>query len=326
MSKPNVIWWSIDSVRRDRCSAYGYHRQTTPNLSNVGVQLPGRSHGTWTLPSTTSMLTLRGVNDHGITKQGDRLKPESETVPKRFRSAGYRTVGLAANPWVSRSSGLDIGFDEFYNIDEDRSLLREVGWKSALKFAAGIRSRGGGLTTQAVKHPSDWLMISLAKQKLSKIATADSSTFMYLHTKGVHKVDDDFYPPPAWKGRITPNENFDDRYDDLLAWVDNQWPRLESAIDDDTIVVVTSDHGELLGEDGHIGHNYDHPLLYEVPLWIRGIETDQFDGETSHIDAMSAVLSAVGLSSKPCDISPVTGRSRDLVEQAERKLSSLGYK
>jgi arylsulfatase A-like enzyme len=236
-------------------------------------------------------------------------------------------VGLAANPWVSRSSGLNIGFDKFYNIDEDRSLLQEVGWINALKFVLGVRRRGGGFTAQAVKHPSDWLMISLARQQLNELNTDNTPTFMYFHTKGVHKVDDDFYPPPAWKGRVTPNESYHDRYDDLLAWVDHQWPRLESAIDDDAIVVVTSDHGELLGEDdGYIGHNYDHPLLYEVPLWIRGLDTDQFDGEINHVEVMSAILSAVGLSTEPCDITPETDQNRELVSQAEHKLSALGYK
>lgn len=326
MSNPDIVWWSIDSVRRDRCSAYGYSRPTTPHLSSMGSRLFGRSHGTWTLPSTTSILTLCGVNEHGITNQGDRLKPESETVAERFRSAGYRTIGLAANPWVSRSSGLNIGFDEFYNIDEDESLLRRVGWRDALKFITRIRELGGGFTTKTTKHPTDWLMISLARQCLRKANKVDAPTFIYLHTKGVHKVDDDFYPPPTWKGKITPNESVGDRYDDLLAWVDHQSPRLNEAIHDNTILVVTSDHGELLGEDGHIGHNFDHPLLYEVPLWIRGMDTSQFDGETSHIDVMTAILSSTGLSTDPCTIKTEIGRERALSSQAEQKLSALGYK
>lgn len=325
MERPNIVWWSIDSVRRDRCSGYGYSRPTTPNLSSIGEQLLGRSHGTWTLPSTASMLTLREVNEHGLTNQGDQLESGSETVPQRLQSVGYRTVGLAANPWVSRGSGLDIGFNQFYNIDEDRNLLREVGWKDALRFIIGVRKQGGGFTTQPVKHPTDWLMLSLAKKYLNG-TSSEEPTFMYLHTKGVHSVNGDFLAPPAWRGSITPNETLDDRYDDLLAWVDHLWPRLETALEEDTIVVVTSDHGELLGEDGHVGHDYEHPLLYEVPLWVRGIDTNRLEEETSHIEIMSHILSSLELSTELCEITTQTAGESNLSKQAEQKLTALGYK
>lgn len=326
MNSSDVIWWSIDSVRRDRCSAYGYSRPTTPNLSEAGVQLPGRSHGAWTLPSVTSMLTLQDVEEHDIENQGDRLKSGSDTVPTRFRNAGYHTIGLAANPWVSRGSGLDIGFDEFYNIDEDESLLKAVGWRRALQFVAKIRSRGGGFTTDPLKHPTDWLMIALARQRLNR--TPDSKpSFLYLHTKGCHSVNKDFRPPPNWIGKVSPAERRDDRYDDLLAWVDHLWPWFDSAIDNDSIVVITSDHGELLGEDGLFGHDHPHPLLHEVPLWVRGVEMDSPNSDTSHIDVMKRLLSEVGAPTEPCAVETESPADKDqLSEEMEAKLSALGYR
>lgn len=102
MSNTDIIWWSIDSVRRDRCSGYGYHRQTTPNLSRLGQQVDGRAHGTWTLPSVASIFSLRPPEEHGLTDQGDQFSDHSETIAQRFKDAGYHTVGLAANPWISR--------------------------------------------------------------------------------------------------------------------------------------------------------------------------------------------------------------------------------
>lgn len=326
MSNPDIIWWSIDSVRRDRCSSYGYSRPTTPNLSEVGVQYPGRSHGTWTLPSVTSMLTLQEIEEHGITEQGDRLGPGSETVPQRFRDTGYHTIGLAANPWVSRRSGLDIGFDEFYNIDEDENLLKAVGWKRALQFATKIRSRGGGFTTKTLEHPTDWLMIALARQQLRRSPKSKPS-FLYLHTKGCHSVNKDFCPPPTWEGRISPAKERSDRYDDLLAWVDHLWPWFESAIDDDAVVVVTSDHGELLGEDGLFGHRHNHELLHEVPLWIRGLDGDGPDTEVTHIDVMRRLLSDVDAPAEPCDTKTVSNDEQINTSHATKeKLTALGYR
>lgn len=326
MSNPDIIWWSIDSVRRNRCSSYGYSRPTTPNFSELGTQYPGRSHGTWTLPSVTSMLTLQDTDEHGVTEQGDHLNPRSETVPVRFQNAGYHTIGLAANPWVTRGSGLDIGFDEFYNIDENESLLKAVGWRRALQFATRIRSRGGGFTINTLNHPTDWLMVALAKQRLKRSPESKPS-FLYLHTKGCHSVNKDYYPPPSLIGSVSPGETRSDRYDDLLAWVDSLWPWFESAITDDAVVIVTSDHGELLGENDLFGHAYDHPLLHEVPLWIRGMEHDWSDSTVSHIDVMKRLLSKIDAPTNVCGVETTsTNGSNQISEEMEEKLSALGYR
>jgi len=325
MSDRDIVWWSIDSVRRDRCSAYGYTRQTTPNLSGVGRQFDGRAHGTWTLPSVTSILSLRPPEEHGLTEQGDRLEDDSETVPQRLAETGYRTVGLAANPWVSRGSGLHLGFDEFYNIDEDESLIRAVGLKRALQFAVNVRSLGGGFTLDHLEHPTDWLMLALARQRLAR-SSDDRPTFLYLHTKGCHSVNADFRPPPTWNGKVSPGETRSDRYDDLLAWVDHLWPRLEDVIDDDAIVVVTSDHGELLGEDGLFGHDYDHELLYEVPLWVRGIDTAWSQDTVSHIEMMTEILGAVGAPTDPCVVSRSDADTGEISEATEERLDALVYR
>lgn len=326
MSKPDIIWWSIDSVRRDRCSSYGYSRPTTPNFSEVDTHLLGRSHGTWTLPSVTSMLTLQDPKEHGVTEQGDQLSPESETVPARFQNAGYHTIGLAANPWVSRGSGLNIGFKEFYNIDEDESLLKTVGWKRALQFVARIRHRGGGFTTDPLYHPTDWLMIALARQRLNH-SPDTSPLFLYLHTKGCHSVEQDFCPPPSWVGKVSAGETRSDRYDDLLGWVDSLWPWFESAIPDDAMVIVTSDHGELLNEDGLFGHGHDHPLLHEVPLWTRGIDRDWSDDDIHHIDVMKCLLSKIDLPTDVCNTESVSmNDNKQVSDEVEEKLSALGYR
>lgn len=294
--------------------------------SEVGNQLQGRSHGTWTLPSVTSILTLQDVEDHGLNEQGDSIGPESETVPKRFQDAGYHTIGLAANPWVSRSSGLNVGFDDFYNIDEDESLLKAVGWKRALQYALRVRSRGGGFSMNTVEHPTDWLMIALARQRL-KNSPKNKPSFLYLHTKGCHSVNQDFRPPPRWEGRISDAKDRSDRYDDLLAWVDSLWPWFESAIDDDAFVIITSDHGELLGEDGLFGHNHDHPLLHEVPLWLRGPLGSWSGDSVSHLDVMKELLSEIGASTKRCGIQSKSENDHKQVSKvAKDKLSALGYK
>lgn len=325
MSNTDIIWWSIDSVRRDRCSGYGYHRQTTPNLSRLGQQVDGRAHGTWTLPSVASIFSLRPPEEHGLTDQGNQFSDHSETIAQRLKDAGYHTVGLAANPWISRRSGLDLGFNKFYNIDENKSLLRTVGLNEAIRFILNVRSLGGGFTIDNLEHPTDWLMISLARQHLIR-SPNDQPTFLYLHTKGCHSVNNDFRPPPTWIGRVSSGKTREDRYDDLLAWVDNLWPRLEDAINDDAIVVVTSDHGELLGEDELFGHGHEHELLYDVPLWTRGIDTKWSEDTVSHIDIMKDVLDTVDAPSNPCLVSQSDADINEVSGSVKERLNILGYR
>jgi arylsulfatase A-like enzyme len=224
---------------------------------------------------------------------------------------------------VSRGSGLDLGFEKFYNIDEDKSLLRAVGLRRALQFAVNVRSLGGGFTLDRLEHPTDWLMLSLARQRLIK-PPDDRPTFLYLHTKGCHSVRGDFRPPPAWKGSVSSGETVEDRYDDLLAWVDHLWPLLEDVVDDDAVVVVTSDHGELLGEGGLFGHDHDHNLLYDVPLWVRGVDATWPGDTVSHIDVMREILHEVGAPSDPCSVS--RSDADEVSGATEEQLEALGYR
>jgi arylsulfatase A-like enzyme len=137
-------------------------------------------------------------------------------------------------------------------------------------------------------------------------------------------VREDFRPPPTWNGSVSPGETVEDRYDDLLAWVDHLWPLLESSVDNNTIVVVTSDHGELLGERGLFGHGHDHDLLYDVPLWIRGMDTTWSADTVSHIDVMGEILDEVGAPSGPCDVSQ--SDVGEVSNPPEERLKALGYR
>lgn len=170
------------------------------------------------------------------------------------------------------------------------------------------------------------LMIALARQKL-KQSPESKPSFLYLHTKGCHSVNRDFCPPPSWNGRVSPNENRSDRYDDLLAWIDHLWPWFNSAIPDDAVVVVTSDHGELLGEDDLFGHDFDYPLLHKVPLWIRGAKRNWPASNVAHTDVMNCLLTKVDAPSEPCDIDTATKDEQNRpAKVAEEKLPALGYK
>lgn len=326
--RQSIVWWCIDSVRQDRCSAYGYERETTPNLEAL-ESLDCRSNGYWSLPSATSILTASRPDVHGVIDPKDFLPRDSVTVPERLSDAGYHTIGIAANPWVSRRKNLDMGFDEFFNLTED-NLLREVEMSDILYFLTHIRSVAGGFTLDRQKHRTEWLLLALAQKKLREAPT-DEPIFMYLHTEGVHSIYDDYHPPPKQRGRLSGSgTSRTDRYDDLLSWVDSLVPRFLSAVPEEATTIVTSDHGELLGEDGEWFHRTDHPLLYEVPLFLKNFDLELDRIPVDHVSIVQEILmAALG---RETFVEPSIGErgstsdGEDESDELGDRLSALGYK
>ena len=313
MTAPVVVWWTIDSLRRDIIDVYGgdVKTQALSRLASSGTVYDGQSASSWTLPSVTSILTGDPPKEHGVDSQDDRLQPGSATLPQHFRHNGWRTLGIVANPWFSRRKGLDVGFDRFYNITEDESLLRTVSPSALLDHALHYRSRTGGLTADTDRHPSEPLIPDLASEWL---ASADRPVFMMVHTQGAHSP---YHHPPSWDHHRGASDPRRAAYLNLVEFVDAQLERFLDGIDGEAIVIVTSDHGEALGEDGNWGHKIENmDLLLDVPLVIDGA-SPPFSGSepVTHLDVHRWLRDDVAPSKRR------QGRSDEL----EERLKTLGY-
>lgn len=280
MAAPVVIWWTIDSFRRDVSSVYGGEADT-PALSKLAEQgevYEAESMATWTLPSVTSILTGKPPKKHGVQTQYDRLKPGTPTLPQFFRYQGWNTLGIVANPWFSRRKGLDIGFDRFYNITENETLLREVSLMTLLRYFANFRSRTGGITLDIDKHPSEPLIADLASEWLTE---ASEPTFAMIHTEGAHSP---YNSPVSWHRHKNESDQRRADYLNLVEFVDAQLGRFINRIPSNVTIIVTSDHGEALGESGEWGHkNENLDFLREVPAIITGASPG-FRDTIDHID------------------------------------------
>lgn len=311
MSDPVVVWWTIDSLRQDICSVYGGEARTPvlSKLAEQGKSYDARSMATWTLPSVTSILTGQPPEEHGVKTQDDRLQPGTPTLPQYFRNQGWNTLGIVANPWFSRRKGLDIGFDRFYNITEDGSLMKEVSKTSMLKHLLNFRTRGGGLTLDVDKHPSEPLMVDLAREWLKE---ASRPTFIMVHTQGAHSP---YNSPNSWNRHQDETEPLRADYLNLVEFIDAQLGRFVDTLPSNATIIVTSDHGEALGESGEWGHkNEELDFLRDVPAVIAG-STPGLANNIDHIDIHDWLRE---------DIIPTHGdrvRSNDLEEQLE----ALGY-
>ncbi len=114
-SKPNVLLYVVCTLRPDHTSLYGYGRETTPYLKNLGASAAvfddAVAQAPWTKASVPSILTSLNAYTHGLVNESDTIPSGAVTMAERLRAAGYTTASIVANPFAGRASGLERGFD-----------------------------------------------------------------------------------------------------------------------------------------------------------------------------------------------------------------------
>jgi choline-sulfatase len=252
--RPNVLLVTIDTLRADHVGCYGYTSASTPTidaLAGRGVRFETAvAHAPLTGPSHASILTGQLPLGHGFrNNSGFTLSPQARTAAEDFRQAGYRTAAFVSGFPLDRRFGFDRGFDTY-----DDHLP-----KGNDRRRTPYVERFADATTDAALR---WLASSRAA------AVPAAPWFLWVHYYDPHAP----YEPPAdlaERYRQIP-------YDGEIAFVDRQFARLLSALDaakatSRTVVLVTADHGESLGEHGEGTHGiflYDATL--RVPLVIAG--------------------------------------------------------
>lgn len=137
----NVLLITIETLRADHVSSYGYERRTTPNIDLLAAQ--GARFETviaqapFTLPSVTSLMTGRTPPRHGVRNHPGVLLSDIETLAERFQAAGYETVAMTRHTWLRRKSGLDRGFDAYHNNKFSAGLDARSLSLSAVDFLTG---------------------------------------------------------------------------------------------------------------------------------------------------------------------------------------------
>ena len=260
---PNVVLIVIDTLRSDHLSAFGYERPTSPHLTALMDQATvftrAVSPSSQTVPVIASVLTglypsETTVHYYGDKSSFDGVHPWSEVgpyvdaslelLPERLQELGYETAAVVTNPWIREEFGFGQGFDRFVPVDcGDLCDGRDV-VDTGLRF---VEERG-----------------------------TDKPFFLYLHFMDVHnpyrkpgitegiflkeKERQDFYrngPTPP----MTPSdlEAMMALYDEGIFHVDEQIGRFVDRLDalsppKETLLVVTSDHGDEFDEHGGLGH------------------------------------------------------------------------
>ena len=138
LKQPDVILVSIDTLRADHLSCYGYERETSPFLDRLAVKgvrfTDARSPSHWTLPTHTTMMTGLHPHRHGVVDDTVQRSSETEMLAELMQKNGYRTAGVVSSLYVSSVFGFDKGFDHF----EDFALHTERANLSGQVDAKGV--------------------------------------------------------------------------------------------------------------------------------------------------------------------------------------------
>ena len=285
---PNVLLIILDTVRSANLGLYGYSRPTTPVLSERATEsvVFDRAFSTapWTLPSHASMFTGRYASELSADWM-DALDRRHPTLAEAFAASGYLTGGFVANlQYTSHDSGLDRGFQHYDDFG--------VSWRQ-LMLSSAIGQTPTFRDLLSSRTPSDALraLVSFNWHVPPKLVTeskfadqvtrefldwqarsSDRPFFAFLNYFDAHQP---VHSPPAFARRFVSESRGVDGYDAAIAYLDSELGALFEELErrnvlDETIVIVTSDHGEMWGEHELFGHahNLYLPVLH-VPLLIR---------------------------------------------------------
>ncbi len=314
----NILLISIDTLRADRLSLYGYGRPTTPRLSawvdrtSAVVFEKAVTAAASTLPSHASMFSGLEVLHHGAYLSY-ALSPRVDVLAEILAGAGYRTLAVTGGGFVHPRFGLAQGFDRFHawprgQVDGGDELGEGVKRAGRWLAEAGPEPFLLFFHTYEVHSPyrarqpqfSQWSQASpslVVQPWLRKEREEDG----YLSHDQWPRVWGDGEPRDL---RADERQVVDALYDSGVARVDGAIDELLQALAsaghaDDTIVVFTSDHGEALGERDFFSHGflYDHNLL--VPLVVRDPRRQggalRVGRQVREIDILPTLLDLAGL-------------------------------
>ena len=308
----------VDTLRADHLSCYGA-KIKTPNicrLAEEGTLYEAFSHASWTKPATASLLSSTVPSTHRAMSKPAALSPDLTLISEAMQSGGYTTGGVVANVNLAESFGFAQGYDDYYYLAPDYIAGAEES-SSKLIIYQLVRQVILGVLGGNKIYFSDFYQDS---QDVNEVAfdwleqKRDERFFLFLHYMDPH---DPYFEHPyngVGVARVSlPNpspeqaERLETLYRGEIEYLDGNFGKLlakleETGLYDDTLIVVTADHGEEFNDHGGFWHGltlYDEQI--HVPLLIKWSRHDTRPPEGAaagiarSIDIAPTLLGAAGI-------------------------------
>lgn len=285
--RPNVVLIVVDTLRADRLSCYGYGEETSPaidTLADDGILYRNMlAQSSWTRPSIATILTSLYPSSHTAIGKPDRLPQGALTLAEALQESGYRTAGLATNINIAPLFGFNQGFDSYTYLEPRLPLwARDVSSELALYQAArrGYHLLAGGRVVVQEYYQDAAVVTTAATDWLA--AHQEERFFLFLHYMDPH--DPYMEHPYSGVGYARASDQnpdpalaatFSALYDGEIRYLDGYLGELfafmqEAGLYEDTLIILTADHGEEFQEHGGWWHGQ---TLYEeqlrVPLIVK---------------------------------------------------------
>jgi len=290
MTQKNVVFLVLDSLRKDRTSIYNDEIDFTPTLQSIAdsgkVYQDAVAQAPWTLPSHVSMFTGQYPWEHGVTQSKTVMDKNQETFIQEFNDLGYQTAAITPNVWITPHKGTTKDFDKVEN------FLGKKDNKVTAKISRRITKIFDNLSQKRKKKAEKYIdrlfkyfsvddsckseeTVQEAEKYLKEVG--DEDFFLYINLMEPHEpynppkkymekhgVEDKEGIPDRQKGLFTQEIDYEklkkiydastDYTDDLVARIKDSLT--ENNLDNDTVLIVISDHGQALGEDDIFGHQF----------------------------------------------------------------------
>ena len=293
---PNVLLIVIDTLRADHLGCYGYEKTTSPNIdkfSKTGVQFQNvYCQMPTTGPSHASIFTSRYPRNHGVLKNGWILSDTFQTIAEILKSNGYTTSAIISSFVLSSQFGYSQGFDNYDEaFPKGSSTYRGKFWEGR-KLEGEFDQRADIATRKAI----NWMR-----------QNSTGKFFLWVHYFDPHSPYD---PPQPYvkdflRKDMSPIKKIVAKYDGEIRFVDDEVGKLLNEVeslglDSNTLIIITSDHGEGLGQHGWMEHGmflYDEqtriPLIMRFPDLIP--ENRTINTVIESIDIAPSILDMLGL-------------------------------
>ena len=355
----------LDTLRKD---AFDNHFEWLPGRRFGNAWSP--SH--WTVPVHGSLFTGVYPSEHGSLAQSEILNYHDETLAETLQTNGFSTRGFSANPFITPAYSFDRGFESFNGTFDNLPMFDDIfNWRAfheeyndegILRFGRAILSclRADVDTKRSLEVGLEIKLRELRNHQNedSGIQDAiawfedqdlDEKEFVFFNLMEAHAPYDQI--PDAYVKGTAPHElglqqHFEsleappvrEAYDAAVSYLSDTYEALYSKLEEEMDYIITvGDHGELLGEHGHYGHEYGlFSELTHVPLVLSGKEVPTTNEESvvSLLDVYATVLDIAGLTPNRRGNSLLTEQSDEqtylieghgLPENRIEKFSEIGY-
>lgn len=299
----NVVLIVMDTARLELLSVYGFEEDTSPNLkalSDEGVLFSqAYSTSSWTVPAHGSLFTGLYSIGHGATQEHWRLEDYNVTLAEVLRDHNYDTFAIVENGMLAASQGFAQGFHSYQEIWRIKN--KPISLNHSLDaFRLFVKNR-------KAKNPY-FVFVNLIAPH-SPYTSSKPFTNRFVTDVSLTVTSNrwrDYY-----LGNVVFSEDqmqhLKELYQAELYYTDHVVGKMREALEeagdwDNTLFIVTSDHGEHFGEHGHVDHVFSlHQPLVRVPLIVH--EARHFIGGKTDsrpvqlLDLFPTVLSIVGIES-----------------------------